>query len=489
MLDHDEIPRGERGVPCSYTDCQHRFPSVALMKAHKVNDPEHFYCKKCNMDFADWQALTEHKVTMMAPFLEGRVRIRDEKPVHIVCEFCGEGFRSFDGRKRHRVLMHPGDQDIDCPGCSKKFIRAAHMIAHIERDECKRDGAPGIPRWMLHASINHKYIIKEIMTAPDVFQKSVFSPHTGQMGSVTGEEVVDEDEESDQEQGGVALLDYDDDEANMGGYKALEPERDLIDLSPRHNISTEAYSALEIEPTMNITKDMRTISLEATATNIRSALKHERGEESASQASGAWSQGTPLKALIPAAKPTPTPNTWDGLYKDCASKACNILETQFWNPFHADYQIDPFFHPVLMAYTCPFPTCVRDNGRVIVREHGYPTKEGLEEHMRDVHWIKMFRCPICSRRFDSVAALMGHVENTMKCKVKESKKFETFIAEMTGGFLTAQSVSQPNILYANKALIKIDGTNDGDMGGVMTMRFEATRPEVGAKQRTERELV
>lgn len=390
--------------------------------------------------------------------------------------------------------MHPGDQDIDCPGCSKKFIRAAHMIAHIERDECKRDGAPGIPRWMLHASINHKYIIKEIMTAPDVFHKSMFSPPAGQMGSATGEEVADEDEDEDQEPGGVALLDDDDDEAKMGGYKALEPERDMIDPFPRRNTLTEAYSMLDMERTMDIAKEMRTMSLEATATHIRSALEHERGEESSSQASGAWSQGTASEALNPAAKPIPTPNAWDGFYKyrtseDHASKDRNILETQFWNPFHADYQIDPFFHPVLKAYTCPFPSCVRDNGRVIVREHGYPTKEGLEEHMRDVHWIKMFRCPTCSRRFDSVAALMGHVEYTMKCKVKESEKFGTYIAEITGGFLTAQSVSQPRILYANKALIENGGTDDGDVGGVLTMKFEATLPEVEAKQRRERDLV
>jgi hypothetical protein len=27
---------------------------------------------------------------------------KDEQPNHIVCEFCGEDFKSFGGRKRHR---------------------------------------------------------------------------------------------------------------------------------------------------------------------------------------------------------------------------------------------------------------------------------------------------------------------------------------------------------------------------------------------------
>lgn len=77
------------------------------MKNHKIETPEHYYCKKCDVDCDDWDELLQHKVDMMAPFIEGRKRVRDEKPRHIVCEFCGENFKSFDGRKLHRTQVSP----------------------------------------------------------------------------------------------------------------------------------------------------------------------------------------------------------------------------------------------------------------------------------------------------------------------------------------------------------------------------------------------
>lgn len=73
------------------------------MKSHKKHDPEHYYCKKCDVDCADWEALTQHKVDAMAPWLDERHRPPKEVlPKHIVCEFCGQDFNSFGGRKGHR---------------------------------------------------------------------------------------------------------------------------------------------------------------------------------------------------------------------------------------------------------------------------------------------------------------------------------------------------------------------------------------------------
>jgi len=33
--------------------------------------------------------------------------------------------------------MHPNPQDINCPGCGEKFIRAGSLIDHIEKNTCK----------------------------------------------------------------------------------------------------------------------------------------------------------------------------------------------------------------------------------------------------------------------------------------------------------------------------------------------------------------
>lgn len=81
------------------------FDTLEAMKLHKKYDPEHFYCKKCDFDAEDWEDLTNHKIENMAPYLEGvegKVKKFDEDLKHIACEFCGEDFKSFGGRKRHR---------------------------------------------------------------------------------------------------------------------------------------------------------------------------------------------------------------------------------------------------------------------------------------------------------------------------------------------------------------------------------------------------
>ena len=90
-------------VKCTYKACAKSFDTVKEMKAHKLLEPEHNYCKKCDVDCGDWTDLTQHKVDAMAPWLEGRMKDHPEiSPKHIVCEFCGEDFKSFGGRKKHR---------------------------------------------------------------------------------------------------------------------------------------------------------------------------------------------------------------------------------------------------------------------------------------------------------------------------------------------------------------------------------------------------
>ena len=54
------------------------------MKRHK--DEDHEWCRLCNVDCADDEALLEHKV-------------QSEK--HICCDICGEDFRSERGKERH----------------------------------------------------------------------------------------------------------------------------------------------------------------------------------------------------------------------------------------------------------------------------------------------------------------------------------------------------------------------------------------------------
>lgn len=117
-------------VECTYSDCGKHFAMEKEMKKHKVVDPAHDYCKKCDVDCADWEALVQHKIDAMSPWLEGKMTEyvknapRDEigevkipSPKHIVCEFCGIDFRSFGGRKMHRSQVSRGSRS-GCHDCA-----------------------------------------------------------------------------------------------------------------------------------------------------------------------------------------------------------------------------------------------------------------------------------------------------------------------------------------------------------------------------------
>lgn len=71
-------------VPCTYKDCTRGFTKEPDMKRHK--DEDHEWCRLCNVDCADDEALLEHKV---------------QSDMHICCDVCGEDFRSEMGRERH----------------------------------------------------------------------------------------------------------------------------------------------------------------------------------------------------------------------------------------------------------------------------------------------------------------------------------------------------------------------------------------------------
>lgn len=72
---------------CSFPDCSRVFKTLGLLKQHKASDDAgHDYCKICDMDFQDDDALHLHKI--------GSER-------HICCEVCSEDFSSESGRDRH----------------------------------------------------------------------------------------------------------------------------------------------------------------------------------------------------------------------------------------------------------------------------------------------------------------------------------------------------------------------------------------------------
>ncbi|KAK8219998.1 hypothetical protein M8818_000414 [Zalaria obscura] len=99
---------------------------------------------------------------------------------HIVCEFCGEEFKSLGGRELHRTKKHQADQQIRCPGslveedpktkrvirreCNAIFARPSGLIKHLEEGHCKY-----ISKSEFKAERTQKHVVRQIMANPDAF--------------------------------------------------------------------------------------------------------------------------------------------------------------------------------------------------------------------------------------------------------------------------------------------------------------------------------
>ena len=49
-------------IKCSYEDCFRHFPSQEAMRKHKIKEPSHEYCKRCDIDCEDNMEYLIHQI-------------------------------------------------------------------------------------------------------------------------------------------------------------------------------------------------------------------------------------------------------------------------------------------------------------------------------------------------------------------------------------------------------------------------------------------
>ena len=520
MPEGDKDTKAEVSFRCTYPECGLHFETIKEMKRHKVNEPNHNYCKKCDVDCADWEGLTQHKVNAMQPFLEGRMRHNtDASPMHIACEFCGQDFKSFGGRELHRKQVsssyflavrhtdlkqaHPAEQNIKCPGCGTLFARASNLIAHFENNQCE-----AITSRDFFGNVLQKHVVTEVMKDPQKFVEYRQGDDTDQRGLIR-----DGSETQDTEEGGVALLDQEN-EAQKGGYKPLQAEVDLINMNPpltRSNLET--WPRLSGQPSSQLTESMRTMSIgsaalsvsgtDMSAIDVASEITSRRGgtkvytesypslsspaysasvdddDETASQVSttvasstnrpSAWITGSSSKALFKDAQPTPRPGDWKAILQQreeaaMTDQSTNLFHARFWDRSSDDWDMH-FKDPVTGQWCCPIQDC----------DSSYDTCQVFEEHFLLAHVKRTdYRCPACLKIFYSPSALIGHSESSGKCRVRDSALYDKLLDEVSGGFLKAKQLKQPKIYRPDKALVR---KGEQPINGVMSTKFTAKIPE------------
>lgn len=85
---------------CTYDDSYRTFKTKESMIKHKIKDPDHFYCKRCDVDCEDDMSFLIHQI---------------ESSKHMACPKCGEEFEGSAARDlpaetmSQAILVHKFD--------------------------------------------------------------------------------------------------------------------------------------------------------------------------------------------------------------------------------------------------------------------------------------------------------------------------------------------------------------------------------------------
>ncbi|KAK3680198.1 hypothetical protein LTR78_000575 [Recurvomyces mirabilis] len=504
----EEVTR--KRVQCTYSDCIAEFDDQAAMNKHKKHDPDHDYCKKCDIDFDDFEAFTQHKVSMMDAFQRIKYREKDERPAHITCEFCGEDFESFGGRRLHRQQMHPADQDIKCPGCCALFTKAGNMVAHLEGGDC-----PEITAFEFRGQVLQKHVRKELMRNINTVnerlaatEKSIAPLDEFSFQATDGAESVD----ADDEEGGIGLLEQE----HIEQKDLIDPLKPDIDLIDTKRTASEARHAVESWPRLpglhilpKLTTSMASMSIAGSDVGSGTSfggrrsghkprpIQYTESYPSMDSPSGgvsisgdssvasplttntdrrvAWTTGNTSKALFKPSQHCPvSKQDQQALMKKPTegsvaqlSESKSIMKTRFYDIYSPDYNPDLFLNPLTEKYICLFPQCEDGEGE-------FDTLSDLQGHIQFAHLRLLFVCPTCLKRFQSATAMVSHMEATTRCRVKEHDKFMDILDDITGGFLEAKQVKVPFVVQQGGALVR---HGQHPLDGVKTMDFKAIIPK------------
>ncbi len=341
---------------------------------------------------------------------------------------------------------------------------------------------------------------------------------TGPLYSTYAESRSEIETETDTD-GGVALLDDDEDPAQELAYKPLQPEVELINLrmskhAPTPHRAQESWPRIASPSTSSMTESLRTISVNSpspsvmgmSASDFDTAITSRKGafytesypslsspprsqvedDDTASVTTTtkfsvasqptAWTTRATSRTLFKDAKPSPASSDyWATALKeredDVIGKSTNLFHNRVWDPESAHYNVHRFYNPLIERYCCPIPEC----------EGAYEDGSYLEEHFKIAHLRIQYRCRHCLKIFQKASSLIAHCESAGgRCKVKDTEEFNQMLDDFSGGFLTSESIKQPKIIKQNtgQALVKKDSVIDG----VMTTKFTAVMPEFSCEK-------
>ncbi|KAL2444116.1 hypothetical protein ABEF95_015042 [Exophiala dermatitidis] len=432
-------------IKCTYADCFRHFSSREAMITHKIKDPDHSYCEKCDVDCEDDMLLFIHQLGSAA---------------HICCPVCALEFKTAAGRDRHLEQNHRTAQKLDCAGCQERFTSASALMHHIENDECSVIRQTDFQMQRAEKQIHKDAFLASgepfSTTASGYYDPSALNANNG-TDLLGARDVYDSSRSFNNALGGPIVPD---------SYEQFPPLSKPSAPSPATEQPTPTKSALGK-------------NAQDTATNLMDFDKVEKGMAGLEIGHNAWtkwaqggkaadSQGY-IKGWLATMNSSSTPpmdNTSEvaSMYdkKAVSTVSANVPprvapnvapsvtpsmqppnpnasvvhERIIHMPAHsivstnAPLDIERFFDSLHQKYICPGQKCGRQ----------FATPHNFRQHLlTSAHVGGQVTCPTCLKRFATTFAWVAHCESASKrCDIRNSTNFNHVLREITGGVLGAQ---------------------------------------------------
>ncbi|KAK3897737.1 hypothetical protein C8A05DRAFT_47740 [Staphylotrichum tortipilum] len=339
---------------------------------------------------------------------------RDSGRRHFHCAQCMRFFHSEQAETRHHHEFHAAKQDLACPGCHDRFVSAAGLMGHIEKNRCKRIknnelAAQREKRLVFARELQRRHFGDDPALPPD--NASVSASAASSMAATSGTRRA------------------------YNFTQFLSTARDVPPaatpvapaVTPVAPAVTPGLSALRPKADTTVRPNPVIFAMK-TAELPQVAVDHPT-PSTPNQPANAWAQ---KKNLFPDA-PTavrPPPETLQAL-EESAREPARKPATPGWpphDPRSPGWDPKQYFVSYINKYKCPHDRCPKS----------FPNAGNLRTHLlSDKHTslIKV-QCPRCCKWFDSTAALTAHAESQgVRCVLRETNGYRQFLDQLTAGIL------------------------------------------------------
>ncbi|KAJ9613211.1 hypothetical protein H2200_003153 [Cladophialophora chaetospira] len=423
-------------IKCTYEDCFKHFNDEQAMIRHKIKEPNHAYCKICNVDCKDDMLFFIHQLGSSN---------------HVCCPICALEFKSAGARDAHVSSYHRAATNVECAGCEEKFKSGAALMFHIEQDECSVIGVRDFQMQRAERQIQKDAWEAEVdpfgLTQTARNHNSIINTNAGDdllEGDQAGRPVqslnnVSRGPGSLASQAQYPPLAQSQVSTGLNGRPAAQPSilgartsSNLIDL----NEPAKAMSVLNInqqswgfqQPALQQPQYADDPRIKNWVNSVNSATlpPNENGSDVASPYEN---------KRIPSDLSSPLPASTQALPNQSAPHqhiirmpAHSIVSTT------TQLEVEKYWDPIRQVYGCPTTKCKRE----------FSSEGEFRKHLLSSNHIGgQVTCPSCLKKFATTAAWVAHTESaSKKCDIKNSFHYNQVMREITGGVLGTQGFNE-----------------------------------------------